>query len=307
VSEGVLNADIALYGNAAAVDSPPPAIPSDPLVEAGTPIEQLLRVLGLAANTSDPFDAAAGLDEYAGRDGAMTDAADGFANQDTAASSAMSQIPQIAAGIAGAIAGALQPLLQIPTQFAQGAQQALQTGTALVSELGAGPPVMPDDPAALDAGSIDDGSLDESLAPAEDFSAAATPGDLQSDPGGGATVPMALLGPAPLPTASTAPAAAPGLPPVPLTGSPSGGGTAVPAGMAGMPMIPPGPLHAATDRAAPPDTKRVTVPGVPNGAPVQGRIISPPPGPPATRTVEDRSVAARRIGAPAAEPASGTA
>jgi len=292
VSEDVLNADIGLYGNTAAADSPPPPITSDPLAGGGTPIEALLRALGLAANTSDPLDDAAGFDEYAGRDAAMADAAEGFANQDGAAGTQMSQLPQMAAGIAGgiagAIAGALQPLMQLPTQFAQGAGQALQAGTALMSAYRGA------DPAGSDP-SGDFGSADYS---GDEFSDDGGDGfaldgaDSGSSVGGGDTTPMAVLGPAPVPSASTAPASAPPLPSRAPSAPPSPAVGA--AGMAGMPMIPPGPLTAAADKAAPAETKRVSAPAVRNGAPVQGRIISPPT-PPAPRTIEGRPVEARRI------------
>lgn len=290
--DGILDADVAIYGQAAAADSGPPAIASDPLVEGGTPIEQLLRALGLAANSGDPLDDAAGLGDYADRGEAMNGAAEGFASQDGSAGSEMSQLPQLATGIAGAlagaIAGALAPVMQVPAQFAQGAGQALQAGTALVGQYrGEDPTTLsgqdyPDFPSAEEsvagAGAADD--------PTDDLSAVS---GVQADAGVGATTPMALLGPAPVPSATTAPASAtPLLPPPPSTAPGPAVGTA---GMAGMPMIPPGPMSPAADRAAPPETKRVAAPAVRNGAPVQGRIT----GPPAPRTLEGRPVEARRI------------
>jgi hypothetical protein len=72
--------------------------------------------------------------------------------------------------------------------------------------------------------------------------------------------------------------------------------------MAGMPMIPPGAMNtgAAADRDAKTDTKRVAVPPVRNGAPVQGRLIAPPAVP--VVKVTDKPVATRRITQPGAEP-----
>ena len=296
MSDDRLNADVAVYGQAVAADSGPPAITSDPLIEAGSPIEQLLRVLGLAANSGDPLDDAAGLDGYAERDAAMTEAADGFANQDTAAGTQMSQLPQMAAGVAGALAGALTgalaPLAQIPTQFAQGAGQALQAGTALMAQYRG------EDSTAPDLGAPEDLSLSDEV-PGIESGAADDPGpaDDLAGPSGmgsaaGATSPMALWGPAPVPSASTTPASAPPLPP--RTPAPPPSPAVGSAGMAGMPMIPPGPLSAGTDKAVPPETKRVSAPAVRNGAPVQGRIVSPP-RPMATETIAGRPIEARRI------------
>jgi hypothetical protein len=75
--------------------------------------------------------------------------------------------------------------------------------------------------------------------------------------------------------------------------------------MAGMPMIPPGAMQtgAAGDRDAKTDTKRVSVPPVRNGAPVQGRLIAPPAVP--VVKVIGKPVATRRITAPGAEPLPG--
>ena len=43
------------------------------------------------------------------------------------------------------------------------------------------------------------------------------------------------------------------------------------------------------------DTKRISVPAVKNGAPVQGRITTPPPSPVVTKSTDDKKVATRRI------------
>lgn len=298
--DGILNADVAIYGRASAADSPPPAITSDPLVEGGTPVEQLLRALGLAANSGDPLDDTAGLDDYAERDAAMTDAAEGFAGQDGAAGTEMSQVPQMVAGIAGALAGALtgalQPVMQVPAQVAQGAGQALQAGTSLMSQYRGEDPTFggDDDPdlASSDA-PAGVGSTSDELGQTDDLSA------LSAAESGGATSPMAVLGPAPIPSATTAPASAAPLSPRAAPITPPTTGAA--GGMAGMPMVPPGPLSAAAHNnpahnPVPPDTKRVSAPAVSNGAPVQGRITAPL----APRTLEGRPVEARRIVAPPA-------
>jgi len=76
--------------------------------------------------------------------------------------------------------------------------------------------------------------------------------------------------------------------------------------MTGMPMIPPGAMRGAAgaaDKEAKADTKRVSVPPVKNGAPVQGRITTPPPAPPVTKKVEGKPVATKRIIVPSSKPA----
>jgi hypothetical protein len=67
--------------------------------------------------------------------------------------------------------------------------------------------------------------------------------------------------------------------------------------MTGMPMIPPGAMHGAggSEKDTKPDTKRVSVPTVKNGAPVQGRITTPPPAPQVTKKVDGKPVATKRI------------
>ena len=67
--------------------------------------------------------------------------------------------------------------------------------------------------------------------------------------------------------------------------------------MGAMPMVPPGAMHGAggTGSDAKTDTKRVVAPAVKNGAPVQGRITTPPPTPEVTKRGEGKPVASRRI------------
>ena len=54
MTEGRLSASAGQYLQANGMNVPPPPIASDPLVAGAVPIEQLLRVLGLAANLGDP-------------------------------------------------------------------------------------------------------------------------------------------------------------------------------------------------------------------------------------------------------------
>lgn len=298
-----LNADAQQYLQAAGLNIPPPNITSDPLVTGGVPIEQLLRVLGIAANAGDPQDNAESLEQHAERDAITNEAAAQFTAQDEDASAEMNalnpdglqlaqQVPQMASGIAGALAGALsgalQPLTQMPQQLAQGAQQVMQTGMGAIQQAAG---------AANPSDAADITSLpDEIDAGFEDF---------QEDAGGGGgfegTTPTAMLGPPPIPSAGTFPSAAPfTLAAGPSTAAPTSTPTS---GVPGMPMVPPGAMRAdGVDKDPKPDAKRIAVPPIKNGAPVQGRITMPPP--PVTKHVDgNKPVAAKRIIVPKANPA----
>ncbi len=336
---GQLNANVDEYLQAAAMNTPPPQIISDPLVTGGTPVEQLLRVLGLAANLGDAQDNADSAEEHATRDAKATEAAEKFAAQDESAARELNdvaeqadpvaaltpaagvdqnaamaqQLPQAASSIAGAVSGALggalQPLAQIPQQVAQGAQQALQAGMGLFQQ---------------SAGRVGDASLADSLLGefdgAPDYLDGAGAGDdfgvlgggdlggTESGGGGfgggfvGGTAPTSLLGPPPVPSASTAPSSSPVAHITPPSApSPAHPG---PAGMAGMPMVPPGAMGGATgaEKDAKADTRRVSVPPVRNGAPVQGRLTTPPVLPPVTKKVDGTPVVTRRVVVPGSKP-----
>ena len=339
---GQLNANVDQYLQAATMNTPPPQIVSDPLVTGVTPIEQLLRVLGLAANLGDPQDNAESTEEHAKRDAKATEAAEKFAAQDEEAAqefnsvaeqadpvatqaqgqaqaptadqtaAMVQQLPQAASSIAGAVsgalAGALQPLAQIPQQVAQGAQQAMQAGMGLFQQAAA-----PVEDASLASIPVDEfASTPEDLGGLGDagagFGGQGGGGDigggLSSGLGGGfmgATAPTSLLGPPPVPSASTAPSSSPiaqitphGAPPVAAPGS---------TGMAGMPMVPPGAMAGAnnSDKDAKSDTRRVSVPPVRNGAPVQGRLTTPPALPPVTKKADGAPVVTRRVVVPSSK------
>lgn len=317
MSGGQLNANADQYRRAVGLNAPPPPIVSDPLVAGATPIEQLLRVLGLAANAGDFQDNADSIAEHARREAKAIEAAEKFAAQDEGSAAELDgvssqdhsaqlaqQLPQIVSGIAaalaGAVGGALQPLTQVPQQFAQGAQQALQTATGLFQQPTGGD-FLPLD----DTGLTTDPLMDEFGPAADDLvdldgssgeSHEGLPGVGFGPAGGpGGTAPTALLGPPPIPSAGTSPSSAQ------FTGTPpSGGGTTTPptsGGLAGMPMVPPGAMggNAGADKDPKAETKRVSVPSVRNGAPVQGRLTAPPPLPPVAKTAEGKPVATRRI------------
>lgn len=337
---GQLNANVDQYLQAAAMNAPPPQIVSDPLVTGVTPIEQLLRVLGLAANLGDRQDNADSAAEHAERDAKTNEAAEKFAAQDEEATQELNgvadqtdplaaqagsprgdqtaamaqQFPQalssIAGALSGALGGALQPLTQIPQQIAQGAQQAMQSGVGLFQQAAA-----PTEDAGLSSAPWDEiGSAPEDLAGLGDpggsdgisgmgGGADLGPGELSGAGGlGGAplggTAPTSMLGPPPVPSASTTPSSSPISRIVPPSAPP-----AVPPatpGMAGMPMVPPGSMAGAngSEKDAKADTRRVSVPPVRNGAPVQGRLTTPPALPPVTRSVDGAPVVTRRVVVP---------
>ena len=79
---GQLNANADQYLQANGLNVPPPLITSDPLVTGATPIEQLLRVLGLAANAGDSTDNSESVDGHAERDLKTAEAAAKFPAQD---------------------------------------------------------------------------------------------------------------------------------------------------------------------------------------------------------------------------------
>lgn len=239
-----LDADVERYLQAAALNIAPPPLPSDPLVGGITPIEQLLRVLGLAANADDPTDNADSAEQHARRDAWTTEAAGAFTEQDGGAAQ---QLPAVFSSVAGALSGAvsglLQPLGQFPQLLAQAAEQAVQATTALVNRGGVDEPAPVDEP-------VDD-LADESPSEAMDFAETTVPGPI------GPAVPAAApVLPPPAASPATYPSAATG---VPFTRTAVAAPAPVPlAPMTGMPMMPPAGLPGTgTDSRT--DTKRVAV------------------------------------------------
>lgn len=295
MTDGQFTADTDGYRQAAALNVAPPPITSDPVIGWATPIEQLLGVLGLAANAGDIADDAENRGEHAVRDAEALAAADTFAAQDQQAATALTgQLPQLAAGIAGSLAGAFG---QLPQQAAGGVMQALQAAAGLAQGIAS--------PIGVDAGASTGDGLDDleglgdfdDLGDLDDFGDLDEPGENLGGDGGPAVggalgpglgtgwpgstptgapaggLPGQRLGPPPVPSAATAPASlaaapvlSPASPPQPV--SPGGGM---------VPLVPPGAMNAAagagTESRA--DTKRVSAPQVRNGAPVQGRLSVP--------------------------------
>jgi hypothetical protein len=274
---------------------PPPQIPPDQLATGRSAISQLLALLGIASNGGDPNDTLDAQTGHAERGAKTDDALTKFPANEEASSAKLAgvgsqdpmgqmvqQLPQLASGMAGALGGLMQPLSQIPQQFAQIGQQMMQAGMgALQHGAGGAAPAGEEIPAELLGSSSGAGEL----------------GGGGSGAGGGglgATTPTAMLGPLP-PSPGTEPASAQSTSPAPT--NPSGQATGPRGAMGGMPMMPPGAMHggggAGGDAKA--DTKRVVPPAVKNGAPVQGRITTPPPSPEVTKRVDGKPVASRRI------------
>ena len=311
MTDGIFNADLDQYLRAASIDGPPPAITSDPLIAGLTPTEQLLRMLGLAANADDPADIADIVAQQTERDSGATESARAFGAEDERAgadlNSTAAQITPLIAGIAGAVAGALggllQPLGQIPQALGQLPQAVAQiSGSGMGDDGERAEPDLAFDDAFDEFG--DTGRFGDTWTEdGGDGGASATGGvGAGGGPGGEpGTMATGVLGPPPVPSAGTAPASAPA-----LRISPPGTGAAPPpaaAGMAGMPLIPPGAMNPATagDKDAKTETKRVSVPTVRNGAPIQGRLVPPPAAPTVVKRVEGKPVATKRVVAPALE------
>lgn len=296
------------YGIAAQTP-PPPVITPDAVIAGQVPIEMLLQALGLAANAGDPKDNAEAQKGHAEREALTAEAAQKFPAQDEAAKGEMQgvdqmgqmaqQMPQMIGGMAGAISGALggalQPLAQIPQQLAQTGQQLLQQGMGAMQK--AGGEVSPED-----FGS----EVPSEFFNSEPETGSGGGGSAGGGGGMGATTPMSALGPAATPTGSTVPTSGrAGVVPQAAPSAPHANGPM--GGMGGgYPMMPPGAMGGAggaqdkDDKAA---TKRVSPPSVKNGAPVQGRISTPPPAAPTvSKNVEGKPVSTRRIIVPSDKP-----
>ncbi len=277
---------------------PPPQIPPDQLATGKSAISQLLALLGIASNGGDPNDSLDALTGHAERGAKTDDALTKFPANEQASSAKLAgvggqdpmgqmvqQLPQLASGMAGALGGLMQPLSQIPQQFAQVGQQMMQAGMGALQH-GAG--------GAAAAGEEIPADLLGSTSGAGELGG----GGAGSGAGGGglgATTPTAMLGPLPAPSAGTEPASAHTASPAPS--NPSGQAMGPRGAMGGMPMMPPGAMQGGggTGSDAKPDTKRVVPPTVKNGAPIQGRITTPPPSPEVTKRIDGKPVASRRI------------
>lgn len=302
MSGDTIVAHTADYLGAQGGPTPPPVAPNGAAPAGTSPVDALQTAIAAAGNMGVPGDNANGTKKDAERKASATDAAtkfpageadaaaqfQGVAGQAAppAAQSEMSQMMPMVSGVAGAVAGALGgilgPLTQIPQQAAQAAQGAM---SPLMSAMqGAG----------KDSGSADslDGLSDSDLAGlGEDPSLSdgagggGGGGDVGAGGGGGSgdvsggTVPTSTLGPAPVPASPpTTPAAAAarttGIAPA-ASGAPAG----APMGGGMMPMMP-GMAGAGSGSGSgsknAAEEKRIAAPGVAHGAPVRGRMTTPP-------------------------------
>jgi hypothetical protein len=266
---------------------PPPLLAPDQIASTRSVISQLLAALGMAGNAGDPADMAAAEAGLAERELQTGAALAKFPANEEQAAQAMGQvmgmaqqIPQSLSGVGQGVNGVFSGLVQ---QLSQAMQQGVQAGGQLIGGLGnAGETAeaageLPED--ALGAG----GAL---------LGTGAGVGM-----GLGSTMPAGNLGPPATPSAATFPASSSGPVLPPGTPEPVGAGRGA---MGGYPMMPPGAAGGATGATgdAKADTKRVVPPAVKNGAPVQGRISTPPKLPEVTKHVQGKPVATRRIVAP---------
>lgn len=192
---------------------------------------------------------------------------------------------QMASGIGGALSGALGgvmgPLTQLPQQAMQAGQGAMQPLMSAMQQA----------QGADGLAAVDGARLVDSIEGEPGLGGEPGAGDVGAGGGGGGTTPTGYLGPPPVPTSSppTTPAGAPAksVTPDPVSGTPRASG---PAGMTGMPMVPPGALGAGAEGANKdkPVEKRVTAPAVPNGQPVKGRLTVPPSVP--VKSADDKPV-----------------
>jgi hypothetical protein len=277
---------------------PPPPLSPDQVASSSSAISQLLAVLGAAANSGDPADMAAAENGYNQRELQTNDAMTKFPAHEEQSSDAFKeimgtaqQVPQSLSGLGSSFGGIFGGFFQA---LNQALQQGVQAGSQLTGAFGKG-----GQGAAL-AGELPEDALEDTLGVGGGLLGA---GAGAAGAAGGAveaTAPAGNLGPPPTPSAGTYPASAPAPPPVPPAAEPS---QAPRGAMAGYPMMPPGTMAGAGAPAdGKTDTKRIVGPTVKNGAPVQGRINTPPKVPEVVKRIEGKPIASRRIIAPDHKP-----
>ena len=270
---------------------PPPPIPADMPPGAISEIDMLLAGLGMAGNSGDPKDMANGQAGFAQRGDKTGEAMAKFPANDQDASKQMDQFMQTAMQMPQQFMQTFGGLFQGLSQgMNQAMQQGMQVGTQLASSMGkAG------QGAGLGA-SLPADALGDALGAG---GAALGAGGAAGGAGAGladATIPAGNLGPPPVPSAGTYPAASQQVPVPPTPADPGAGARGQ---MGGMPMMPPGGMGGAaggSDSKA--ETKRVVPPSVKNGAPVQGRITNPQTAPEVVKRIAGKPIASRRMLAP---------
>lgn len=275
------------WSNAGAQNGPAPVIAPAQVAGVRSAIDQLLAALGIASNSGIPADNLDAATDQAARDIGITDAQGNFPANDQQSAQLLQSLPQLLAGAAGAfggaLTGALQPFAQLAQQGAQAAQQGLQAALGAAQQ------------AATSSDGIDDDLPDDLDDTATGWDDGAGGGAGEGGVGGfGETAPASTLGPPPTPSAATYPASAPPTPAGPPSQPSPSAMSRTPMGP--MPMMPPGAVGGnGPSNDTKPDTKRIMAPTVRNGAPVQGRITTPPPAPVVTKHVQGKPVATRRI------------
>jgi hypothetical protein len=272
---------------------PPPPIPADMPPGAISEIDMLLAGLGMAGNSGDPKDMANGQAGFAQRGDKTGEAMSKFPANDQDSSKQLEQLMSSATQMPQQFMQAFGGMFQGLSQgMNQAMQQGMQMGTQMASSLGkAG------QGAGL-AGELPADALGDALGAG---GAALGAGGAAGGAGAGladATVPAGNLGPPPVPSAGTYPAASQQVPVPPSAPDPGAGARGSMGG--GMPMMPPGAAGGAgaggSDSKA--ETKRVVPPTVKNGAPVQGRITSPQTTPEVVKRIVGKPIASRRMVAP---------
>ncbi|WP_242660893.1 hypothetical protein [Mycobacterium alsense] len=251
----------------------PPVVGPNPVPGGGgTPTDLAITGLTQLGNAGVPGDQAASAEGEADRRAHALDAAQKFPANEADSAQQFQQLtqmfPQMASGFMGALTGALGgfmgPLTQIPQQAMQAAESAIQPLMGAAKGGGAAEAALTDmsgEPAAFDSAGLGGGG-------------AGGGGGI----GAGDTTPTGYMGPPPVPSSSppTTPAAA-SIKPAAM--APTGGmpAPAGPMGMTGMPLMP-GAMGAGGEAGSKdkPAEKRLTVPGIPNGQPVKGRLTVPP-------------------------------
>ncbi len=278
---------------------PAPPIPPDLPAGARSEIDLLLAGLGLAGNAGDPVDMAADESGFAQRGLQTTDAMVKFpANEDQSVKAieqilnTAQQIPQSASGIGQGFGSAFGGVFQA---LNQAMQQGVQASTQLAGGLGKG-----GEGAEL-ASEVPADALGDTLGAGGAALGAGAAGGAAAGLAEG-TAPTGYLGPPPIPSASTYPASAPS-PPV-LTPGVTDPASESRAPVGGFPMAPPAAVGSSggTGADAKTETKRIVVPSVKNGAPVQGRITVPQAPPEVVKRIDGKPVASRRIVAADADP-----
>jgi hypothetical protein len=266
---------------------PPPPIPADMPPGAISEIDMLLAGLGMAGNSGDPTDTAAGQTGFEQRGQKTGEAMAKFPAGDQDSSKMLEQmmgtvqqLPQQAVQtVSGLFQGLSQPLNQVLQQVSQISSQLTSTLGKAGQGVGA---------ATLPAGALGDALGAGSAAMGAGGAGAGL---------AGATTPAGNLGPPPTPTAGTVPMSSQQ---APVTSPPPGEGAGARGQMGGgMPMMPPGAGGgAASGGDSKAETKRVVPPTVKNGAPVQGRITTPQSAPEVVKRIAGKPIASRRILAP---------